>query len=141
MERGIPEAGIVVLRCNHSVSGACETVACFLQHNLVNHPTALLAMNDLSAIGAMRAALDCNLAVPQDLSIVGVDDVPLCAFLPVPLSSIRQRYRKIAATAAEMLISRIEGTLDELATPREAIFPTHFIQRQSVGTPPLLRLD
>jgi len=134
-EQGVPSGDIDVLRCNHSVHSACETFEYFLKRRPVNRPTALVAMNDLSAIGAMRAALDAGLMIPRDLSIVGVDDVPLCAFLPIPLSSIRQRYRKIAAAAADMLITRISGNSQEFASPRQAIFPTHFIQRESVAAP------
>ena len=62
-------------------------------------------MNDLSALGAMRAAKEAGLSIPGELSIIGVDDVPLCAYLPISLSSIRQRYRKITQTAAELLIA------------------------------------
>jgi len=134
-ERGVPAGDIDVLRCNHSVHSACETIDDFLKSRTLNRPTALVAMNDLSAIGAMRAALDAGLVIPRDLSIVGVDDVPLCAYLPIPLSSIRQRYRKIAAAAADMLITRIESTPEDSALPRQAIFPTHFIQRESVAAP------
>lgn len=134
--KGVAAGDIDILRCNHSVHGACETVAGYLAARGPDRPTALFAMNDLSAIGAMRAALDAGLVIPRDLSVVGVDDVPLCAFLPVSLSSIRQRYRKISAAAAEMLISRVEGTLDDASRPRQVVFPTHFIQRESVAAPP-----
>lgn len=134
--RGVAASDIDILRCSHSVHGACETVARFFAAPRRERPTALLAMNDLSAIGAIRAAMDAGVVVPRDLSVVGVDDVPLCAFLPVPLSSIRQRYRKISAAAAEMLVSRIESTLEDPLPPRQEVFPTHFVRRESVAPPP-----
>lgn len=134
--RGIPADNVRILRCDHSMRGACEAVASFLKHKPGNRPTALFAMNDLSAIGGMRAALEAGLSVPKDLSVLGVDDIPLASYLPISLSSIRQRYRKIAGAAAEMLISRIEGTLENPGEPRQMILPTHFVARESTGPAP-----
>lgn len=134
-EKGVPESSITILRSSHSIDGACETVTSFLKSCGTDRPTALFAINDLSAMGAMRAAIECGYAVPKDLSIVGVDDVPLASFLPVTLSSIRQRYRKITRAAADLLIARIEGTVEDPSTPTQIIFPTHFVARESVGPP------
>lgn len=131
--RGIPASGIDVLRTGHTVESACETFADFLRHRPERRPTALLAMNDLAAIGAMRAAIENGLRIPADLSVVGVDDVPLCSYLPITLSSIRQRYKKITRTAAELLISRIEATDPLGLPPRQEIFPTFYTPRESVG--------
>lgn len=134
--RGVPSSQLQMLRCGSSIDSACETVADFLRERSEARPTALVTVNDLSAIGAMRAALEAGLRIPGDLSVVGVDDVPLCAYLPISLSSIRQRYRKIAAAAAELLISRVEGELEHPEEPRQLVFPTHFIRRESVGPAP-----
>lgn len=136
-ERGIDPANIHILRTGHTVESACQTFGRFLQERKDGRPTALVAMNDLSALGAMRAAKEAGLSIPGELSIIGVDDVPLCAYLPISLSSIRQRYRKITQTAAELLISRIEGGADPaLAEPRQVVFPTIFTPRESVAPPP-----
>ena len=54
-------------------------------------------MNDLSAIGAMRAAADEKLCVPRDLSIVGVDNIPLGEYLSVSLTTIAQPIREMVA--------------------------------------------
>ena len=135
--RGIPASAIHVLRCGHSIDSASETAASFLAKSQDKRPSALVAMNDLAAIGAMRAAIDAGLGIPSDLSIVGVDDIPLAAYLPVSLSSIRQRYRKISRAAADLLLSRIEpGDSPPPDTPRQIVFPTHFIARESVGPAP-----
>ena len=137
-ERGILPENIHILRTDHTVDGACRSFAQFLAQTTGNRPTALVAMNDLAAIGAMRAAKEAGLTIPDQLSIVGVDDVPLSAYLPITLSSIRQRYRMISQTAADLLISRIEGRPGDpdLATPRQVVFPTIFTRRESVGAPP-----
>lgn len=137
--RGVAPDAIAGLRCGHSIESARETFAAYLQQNPGHRPTALVAVNDLSATGAMRAARDAGLEIPRDLSVVGVDDVPLSAYLPVSLSSIRQRYRKITRTAAELLLGRIEHPEDAaLAGPRQIVFPTHFVHRESVGQAPSL---
>ncbi len=130
--RGIPAANIDILRTGHTVESACETFAAFLRKRTEKRPTALLAMNDLAAIGAMRAAIEAGLAVPADLSVVGVDDVPLSSFLPITLSSIRQRYKKITRAAAELLISRIESAEGGLP-PRQEVFSSVYTPRESVG--------
>jgi LacI family transcriptional regulator len=113
------------------VESACETFAGFLKTRSDQRPTALLAMNDLAAIGAMRAAIEAGMQIPGDLSVVGVDDVPLCSYLPITLSSIRQRYKAISKTAAELLISRIEGNAPP--EPRQEVFSTIYTPRQSTG--------
>jgi DNA-binding LacI/PurR family transcriptional regulator len=131
--RGIPAASIDILRTGHTVESACETFAGFLRKRPERRPTALLAMNDLAAIGAMRAAIEAGMSVPGDLSIVGVDDVPLCSYLPISLSSIRQRFKMITGAAARLLISRIELPDGEHLPPRQEVFPTIYTPRESVG--------
>jgi LacI family transcriptional regulator len=131
--RGIPAGNIDILRTGHTVESACETFATFLKKRPDKRPTALFAMNDLAAIGAMRAAIEDGLSIPADLSIVGVDDVPLCSYLPITLTSIRQRYRKITRTAADLLISRIESTDAASLATRQEIFATVYTPRESVG--------
>ncbi|WP_035614114.1 LacI family DNA-binding transcriptional regulator [Haloferula sp. BvORR071] len=129
--RGIPAANIDILRTGHTVESACDTFAGFLKKRSDKRPTALLAMNDLAAIGAMRAAIEAGMEIPADLSVVGVDDVPLCSYLPITLSSIRQRYKAITKAAAELLISRIEGA--EVLPARQEVFATIYTPRQSTG--------
>jgi LacI family transcriptional regulator len=132
--RGIPAANIDILRTGHTVESACETFAGFLRKRPDKRPTALLAMNDLAAIGAMRAAIEAGMQIPADLSVVGVDDVPLCSYLPIALTSIRQRYKAITRTAADLLISRIE-TPEKIA-PRQEVFATVYTPRESTGPAP-----
>jgi LacI family transcriptional regulator len=95
--------------------------------------TALFAINDITAIGAIRAARDSGLSIPGDLSIIGVDNTPIAEYLPVSLTSVSYPTREIARTATEFLISRIQG---ESATQREASFSTHLVKRESTGPVP-----
>lgn len=96
-----------------------------------DRPTAVVALNDLTAIGVMRAAKDLGLKVPEDVSVVGIDGIPLGEFLEVSISTVAQQHEKMAAKAVEFLVERIEG--DGNGAPQRAEFSTHFIQRESVG--------
>ena len=71
--------------------------------------TALFAYNDISAVGAIRAIKETGLRVPEDISVVGFDDIREAAYHLPSLTTVRQPLRKIGALAAEALIDRIEG--------------------------------
>jgi LacI family transcriptional regulator len=75
--------------------------------------TALLSFNDISAIGAMRAFREAGLGVPEDVSVVGFDDIAAAAYHNPPLTTIRQPLRKMGMIAAEILVKRLAGEMDE----------------------------
>jgi len=74
-----------------------------------DRPTAVLAANDQIAIALYRAAASVGLSVPDDLSIVGFDNLDISEHLDPPLTTIAQPFLKIGQSAAEVLIQRIEG--------------------------------
>lgn len=69
--------------------------------------TALFAFNDVSAMGAIRALREAGLRVPQDVSVVGFDDIESAAYQNPPLTTVRQPLRKMGRIAAELLLRRI----------------------------------
>lgn len=71
--------------------------------------TALFAYNDISAIGAIRAFQEAGFRVPEDISVVGFDDIPAAAFHHPSLTTVRQPLHKMGELAVDMLIARIEG--------------------------------
>jgi len=71
--------------------------------------TALFAYNDISAVGAIRAIKETGLRVPEDISVVGFDDIREAAYHVPSLTTVRQPLRKIGALAAQTLIDRIES--------------------------------
>ena len=78
-----------------------------------HRPTAVLAMSDMAAIGVMSAALAAGLHVPEDLSVVGFDDVPAAAWTNPPLTTVRQPTVEKGRLAARILIQRMKGkTID-----------------------------
>jgi LacI family transcriptional regulator len=95
--------------------------------------TALFAYNDLSAIGAIRAMQEEGLRVPQDVSVVGFDDIPWAAFNTPSLTTVRQPLRRMGEIAAETVLGMIEKNGEH---PAEiAIAPT-LVVRESTGPAP-----
>lgn len=71
-------------------------------------PSAIFAQNDQMAIGLLRAARDAGLTLPTQLSVVGVDDIPLVAYVEPPLTTVRQDFAAIGQQAARCLIQALE---------------------------------
>ncbi|ACU37242.1 LacI family DNA-binding transcriptional regulator [Actinosynnema mirum] len=77
--------------------------------SLPEPPTALFACNDLQALGAYRAAREAGLRVPEDLSVVGFDDLPVGDLVDPPLTTVRQPLAEMAAAAAELALALGRG--------------------------------
>jgi len=92
--------------------------------------TAIFAYNDRMAVGAIRAARDLGLRVPQDLSVVGFDDMPLASYFDPPLTTLRQDTFAIGRACASLLID----LLDKPATGPTAVrLATELVVRQSTA--------
>ncbi len=126
---GIDHEGFVFMRCGASLEDAHLTARALLANR--RDVTAVLALNDFSAMGVIRAALDLGLSVPRDLSVAGVDDIPISRFLAVKLATIAQPIEEMAGKAAEMVVGRIEGTMRGPA--EQAWFSAPFCDRESVA--------
>lgn len=74
--------------------------------------SALFAFNDISAIGAMRAFQDAGLSVPEDVSVIGFDDIPSTAYHRPSLTTIRQPLRQMGEKATEILLRLLSGDRD-----------------------------
>ncbi len=96
--------------------------------NLSDPPTAIFASNDQSAIGAIKAIYEAGLGVPDDVSVVGFDNVPEVAYTHPGLTTVDQSIDKMGYIATEMLISLIEG--DSLESDLYKV-PTRLIVRDS----------
>ncbi|MCA9949523.1 MAG: LacI family DNA-binding transcriptional regulator [Anaerolineales bacterium] len=77
--------------------------------SLPNPPTAIFAANDHSAIGAMEAAAEAGLRIPEDLSLVGFDNIPETAFTQPPMTTVNQSIEELGYMAAKILVDLIEG--------------------------------
>ena len=96
--------------------------------NLPQMPTAIVASNDDMAAGALLAARQRGLAIPEDLSVAGFDDAPLASRLWPPLTTVRQPIREMAKTAAGLLMDRLSGNATE---PPAAPFACEIVVRES----------
>jgi GntR family transcriptional regulator of arabinose operon len=93
--------------------------------NAREKPTCIVAVNDILAIALMKAALAKNVRVPEDLSVTGFDDLYIAEHVEVPLTTVRQPFEKIGATAARILLDRIKGgskPAGEVRIPAEIVF-------------------
>jgi LacI family transcriptional regulator len=103
---------------------------------LRDRPTALFAVNNFIAIGAVRALQEAGLAIPEDMAVVGFDDLPLALVVEPFLTVAAQPAYEMGARATELLLDRIESDGGgALAEPVEVILPTELIVRRSSGAP------
>ena len=123
------ESQVEVVACGPTMDDARAVGLHILKGD--DRPTAVVALNDYTAVGIMRSAKELGLRIPEDLSVVGIDGVPIGEQLLVSLSTVAQPLREMAAKTVEMLISRIEG--EDESPPQREEFPTEFIQRESIG--------
>jgi DNA-binding LacI/PurR family transcriptional regulator len=96
--------------------------------------TALFSFNDISAIGAIRALREAGLRVPEDVSVVGFDDIPGAAFQNPGLTTVKQPLRKMGVIAAENLLQRIARP-DSDSFPGLIMVEPELIVRKSTGSP------
>jgi LacI family transcriptional regulator len=89
---------------------------------------SVFAHNDLSAIGAMQAVQDSGRRVPQDVAMVGFDDIPLAAHTQPPLTTVHQPLREMGEAAARALLAHLEGTP---LPNRPTVIPATFTARGS----------
>ena len=100
-----------------------------------DRPTAIFAGSDFQALGVMRAARELGLRIPEDLSIVGYDDLPVTEWIGPPLTTIHQPLQEMAATATRMVLALARGEVP--ANPRIEL-GTELVIRDSTAPPALV---
>jgi DNA-binding LacI/PurR family transcriptional regulator len=98
--------------------------------------TALVCYNDIAAIGAIRAFRDRSIRVPEDISVIGFDDIQGAAYHNPSLTTIRQPLRDMGATAARILLERIRGGNNRKDYPSEVSVMPELIIRESTTASP-----
>jgi LacI family transcriptional regulator len=131
------EAGLAIqkqwiIECDHTLKGG---VTGFAQlQSLPEHPTAIICSNDMTAIGVLRAAYMEGLHVPQDLSVIGLDDISFAEFTLPPLTTIRLSRTDLARAAFDAL--RVQVERNGLPTvQREFLVSTSLVVRGSTAAP------
>lgn len=116
---------------NYRIDGGSAAMASILSQSEI--PTAIVTANDLTAIGALRAAHEHGLRIPEDISIAGFDDIEISGIVYPPLTTLRISRKEYAG----MLLEALNVAGENLTKPgRQFILPTHLVVRQSTGPAP-----
>jgi len=94
-------------------------------------PSAVIAFNDIIAIGAIRAIKDHNLEVPKDISVIGFDDIDVSSYVTPRLSTIHFPKRKMAEFATKFLVNKIKDKAEDKTIKK--ILKTHLVVRESTS--------
>lgn len=128
---GLPVDPNLIVECGPTLEDSYHATRQLLE--LPSRPTALLAINDFLAIGALRAIRDLNLNVPQDISLVGYDNIPLAKYLVPRLSTASKDGERMGREAMRLLLARLQDP----DLPRQKIrLPARLILRESTGPAP-----
>ncbi len=130
---GIDKDSRLVEAGDHTVDGGLAAMTRMLGSKCA--PTALLASNDLTAIGVMRAVRRAGLAVPRDMSIVGFDDIRLAEFTEPPLTTVRLSRGELAESALRALLRDIDGQAEPHRRV-DHVVATHLVIRETTGPAP-----
>lgn len=121
---------------DYEIRPAFEAMKAYLARNRRSLPTAVLAVNDEAAIGALRAVREAGLRVPRDMSVAGFDDIAWAAHAVPPLTTVRIPREEMGRMAARTLLARIEGGP---AAPALTAIPTELMVRDSCAAAPSRR--
>jgi len=132
-EKGLSMDDSYLATGNHRVDGGYSAMRKILQNQ--PRPTAVLTSNDLTAIGAIAAIYEAGLHVPNDISIVGYDDIEISGAFNPPLTTVRLSRTEIATRAFFCLYS---ASNNQTSSPQvEHLIPTSLIIRKSTAPPPV----
>jgi LacI family transcriptional regulator len=121
----------LVIQTEYSLTNGREQVNCLL--SLKNPPTAIFCSNDFLAMGAMQGARDLGINLPEELSIVGFDDMQIASFITPALTTIRQPAYEMGEFGVQVLLSQIENGLSK---PVHKILDTSLVTRESTTVVP-----
>jgi LacI family transcriptional regulator len=125
-KRGVPFQPELIAESDFSEAGGYEA----MQRLLPAKPRAVFVSSDTMAEGALRALRNAGLSVPQDIAIVGYDDMPLATRTSPPLTTIRQPTKQLGTLAVETLIDIVQNSDEH---KRHIIVPVELVIRESCG--------
>ncbi len=123
----IPLRQELILEGDYQQQGGYEAVKQVL-NTIDPPPTAIFASNDISAFGAMDAAREHGFRIPEDISIIGFDDIPQASLIYPKLTTVRQPLEQMGQVAAQMLVERIE---ERSRPPQRVTMATQLVVRDS----------
>lgn len=129
---GIPLENVALVQGDLTQRSGYELANSLMDHPL--QPSALIAFNDLMAIGAISAAQERGLVIGRDVSITGFDNIPMTEHSPPPLTTVHQPIYQIGARLCELLIRQIRGEQEQ---PEQILLEPSLVIRQSCGPAPV----
>jgi LacI family transcriptional regulator len=127
LERRVPVDEDLIIHGDFTENSSYEAMQRLLPHE----PDAVFVASDTMALGALRALRNAGKRVPEEVALVGFDDMPQAATANPPLTTVRQPIQRAGALAVEMLIDILENGVDP---PRRIILPTELVIRDSCGS-------
>lgn len=128
IEAGILVDSAYVIPSTFGIDSGSEAVTKLMQ--LAQRPTAVFAVNDNTAIGAMSGLTKLGLSVPGDVSLVGYNDIPIVSHLPTPLTTLRVPFDQIASAALDLLSGENVAGDDRMRITAPTLIP-----RKSTASP------
>jgi DNA-binding LacI/PurR family transcriptional regulator len=129
-EAGLPVAPEYLQESAFDLSGGRSRALLLLR--MLPRPTAIFAGNDMIAMGVIQAVRELGLRCPDDVSIMGFDDLTFAALINPPLASVLQPGYQLGATAAQILLDRVHG---DDSPARHVVLQTELRIRESVAPP------
>jgi len=127
-EAGIPEESRLIQPGDFHPETGYSSALALLRGS--PRPTAIFACNDLMAMGVIRAAVESGLSVPEDLAVVGYDDIVLASYVSPPLTTVAQPKLQMGQAAVRILVERIH---DGQHSCYQELLPVHLVVRKSSG--------
>jgi len=133
-EAGVTFAPSLVIPCAGGIGGAYRAALETLPA-LQPGPTALFVYNDIWCVGVLRALHELGWRVPEDISLMGNDDLELSAFLVPPLSTVSQDPYEVGRRAVDLLVEQVRNPADQPWTPRRVVLRPELRLRASTAPP------
>lgn len=135
-ERALAQAGLSLAPDHYQASGFNQAAGAAATHKLLNlpiPPTAIMCIDDLTALGAMAALRDHQLKAGRDISITGYNDIPTARLCDPPLTTVSMPARTAGNRLAEMLLALLGG---EVVDNLQELWETKLVVRESDGPLP-----
>jgi DNA-binding LacI/PurR family transcriptional regulator len=131
-ERGVDPESVLIVEGNLGIDGGREALPAIVQ--AASRPTAVFAANDLTALGLVWEARKHGVRIPEDLSVVGLDDIEPAGQITPPLTTIALPRYQMGALAMRTLLDLIRA--EQSGGVMRHIMPTRLVVRESTGEPP-----
>ncbi|MGA9355444.1 MAG: LacI family DNA-binding transcriptional regulator [Terriglobales bacterium] len=135
-EIGLETDPDLIVEGDHTLEGGMSATATLLKHP--QRPTAIMCSNDMTAIGVMRQSYDEKISIPEELSIVGFDDIRLAQFILPPLTTVQMSQPELARLAFHALLAEVQR---QTPAPHGAEYTlkTNLVLRESTAMAPRLQ--